>query len=180
MSCLGDFVRLDAADLERIRTGPDDAYAVLCALEHPEKLDLDRAWQRLGVLLDAAGLPVNPITAGTPFPDEDSAWGENADSRSLTPGEVSRAAAGLRQTSFADLEAHLPAVLAAEDWVHLDDDPASPTFMTPIPLEQSGPVVIPEETVRDITVSLAARYVELVAFFEEAATREQCTVFWAA
>ena len=26
----------------------------------------------------------------------------------------------------------------------------------------------------------SARYVELVAFFEEAATREQCTVFWAA
>jgi hypothetical protein len=50
--------------------------------------------------------------------------------------------------------------------------------MSAIPLEQ--PVVIPEEAVRNIRLSLAARYPGLVAFFEEAAAREQCTVFWAA
>ncbi|MET8147902.1 DUF1877 family protein [Actinoplanes sp. NPDC049668] len=180
MSSLGDFVRLDATTLEHIRTGPDDAYDVLSALEPPEKLELDGAWRRLGALLDAVGLPLNPITAGALFPDEHSAWGQNLDSRSLTPDEVDRAAAGLRQTSFADLEAHLPVVLAAEDWVYFDDNPESPTFMTPIPREQSSPVVIPEETVRNISLTLARSFVALVAFFDEASTKAQSTVFWAA
>jgi hypothetical protein len=48
--------------------------------------------------------------------------------------------------------------------------------MEPLP----GPVIIPEETIRDISMVLAARYAELVPLLREAAANGQAVIFWAA
>jgi hypothetical protein len=71
-------------------------------------------------------------------------------------------------------------VLAAEDLRYVDDDIDSPTFGLSLPIEETGPVVLSEETVRNIRTVLAARYQALVPYLQESAAEGKALVFWAA
>jgi hypothetical protein len=153
MSSLGDLIRLDPATLAELRTDPK-AYLYLCETDPPQKLELDKAWRRLAALLDTAGLSINPITGGAPFPDEQNAWD---DAYWLTPQQVAEAAAELTRTPFAHLEPGLAAALLAEGWLELDD----------ALLEHSR-------------IGLTARYAAIVPFFQETAADGLAMVFWAA
>ncbi|WP_027343093.1 DUF1877 family protein [Hamadaea tsunoensis] len=157
MSVLGDIARVSTTELERLRFD-SDAYGYLSGAQVP-KVDLDRYWDCLRFVMDAAGFPVNPI-GGRPYPDEASAWGDgtpNSSSCTRTPDEVRLAAASLAATPFAALTKYLPAANAAAlypsnyDWTSL----ATRT-------------------------NTARHYGALVAFFQQAAADGQSTVFWAA
>lgn len=159
MSVLGDFVRMEPDQLEEIRSTPEDAYDRLTFFDPACKLDLDRAWSRLAFVMDAAGFPLNPITAGRLFPDVDSAWGAELDSRSLNADQVATASAFLRHTPFEVLAPYVPAAYAAEGRINTDPGP---------------------EILAAVHDQLASRYRALVEFFDAAAREGQCTVFWAA
>lgn len=180
MSVLGDFVRLDPQLLEQIRATPRDAYARLSDFDEASRLDLDRAWRRLAALMAAARFPINPIAAGSAFPDERTSWGAEADSRSLTVPEVAQAAAHLNQIPFDVLKPHLRSVLEAEDGVYVNLDPTSPRYLEPPPPEEAARIRVPDERLRDIEFLLAEHYQALVTFFDVAAKNGECTVFWAA
>ncbi|MGC5332466.1 DUF1877 family protein [Micromonospora sp. DT62] len=166
MSVLGDFARLSPEQLEEFRTMPSvDAYSQLADFDEPGcRLDLDRTWSRLAFLIDAAHLPINPITVGSFFPDERTAWGQDGDSRSLTPEQVAQAAVHLMSTPFDVLAPHVRAALTAE-------------YRGPLNRKQSRYV---SDILPWITEHLAAHYRALVEFFDAAARNNQCTVFWAA
>lgn len=162
MSVLGDLARLDPDLLEELRAAPDEAYGHLLDMAPEYRLDLDRDWVVLSFLMDAAEFPLNPVTAGDPFPDQDTAWGARGDcplSRSLAPSDVARAADLLHGTPFDLLEPHLPAALAVHNRLG---------------------VPLTTERVENIRRLLAQRYGALVTFFGSAAKNGQCTVFWAA
>lgn len=180
MSVLGEFVRLDPELLEEIRAHPQAAYVRLSGWQEVARLDLGRAWKRLGALMDAAHFPINPINTGSFYPDERTSWGAQLDSRSLTAEEVTRAAAHLSRTPFDVLKPHLRQVLEEEDGILVNLDPASPRYLEPLSPEEAAQLRIPDERVRDIELNLAEGYEALVAFFDTAAKNGQCTVFWAA
>jgi hypothetical protein len=48
-------------------------------------------WDGLAALVDTAHFPINPIAAGSLYPDERTSWGADADSRSLTVEKVGQA-----------------------------------------------------------------------------------------
>ncbi|MEO3744460.1 DUF1877 family protein [Plantactinospora sp. B5E13] len=162
MSVLGDLVRLDPELLEELRSVPGEAYDRLLEMDPEYRVDLDRDWAVLSFLMRTAGFPLDPMTAGQAFPDEDTAWGAGDDyplSRSLTPPEVAQIADRLNRTSFDVLAPHLPAALAAND--------------------RSG-VPLTAERLDGIGRLVGQRYAALVTFFDIAAKNAQCTVFWAA
>jgi hypothetical protein len=166
---------MPVALLEEIRATPEDAYARVLAL--PDMLDLDRAWQRLAALMDAAKFPLNPITAGELFPDERHSFGRDGDSRALSPEQVAAAAAHLIKTPFSELAPHLRPLLDAEPRFPLPD-PRAPLLEPLAPLDPES-YRVDEETERAIRKTLEKSYSELVSFFREAAERGECTVFWA-
>ncbi|WP_406045728.1 hypothetical protein OG799_15370 [Micromonospora sp. NBC_00898] len=130
--------------------------------------------------MDAAHFPINPVTAGSLYPDERTSWGARADSRSLTVEEVARAAAHLSQTPFDVLRPQLRQVLEEEEGILVNLDPASPHYLEPLSPEEAAQVRMSDVTVRNIELILADRYEALVVFFDAAAGAGQCTVFWAA
>lgn len=156
MSVLGDIARVSPVELDRLRSAPD-TYGYL-SREVPT-CDLDRYWDCLRFVMDAAAFQVNPI-GGRPYPDERSAWGHgmpHTNSCALTVDEVRQAATQLAATPFPALAVHL----AASDTVALYPDNydwASPTIQN----------------------NAADYYRTLVTFFQEAVAAGQCTVFWAA
>jgi hypothetical protein len=157
MSVLGDVARVSPAELERLRTDRH-RYDYLSGPDVP-KVDLDRYWDVLRFLMDAAGFSVNPI-GGEPYPDEMSAWGHgmpHSISCALGPDEVRHAAALLAATPFSALEAHLAAANAEVEY--------------PMGRDWTEP---------DRWSTAADFYRMLGAFFQEAAAAGQCTVFWAA
>jgi hypothetical protein len=175
VSWLGEFRRVSAVLLEEIRATPEEAYDRVAILD--DMLDLDRAWQRLAALMDRAEFPLNPITAGTPYPDERHAFGRDADSRALTTEQVAAAAEHLSLTAFAVLGAHLRPLLDAEAWIPIPD-PNAPMLGVSPPAEVDT-YQVSAETERAIRSTLAASYAEMVTFFAVAAEEGQCTVFWA-
>ncbi|MFI0796690.1 DUF1877 family protein [Micromonospora rubida] len=179
---LGDFVRLDPELLAQIRSTPTQAYDRLTRFPESSRLDLGTAWQRLVALMDTARFPINPVAAGSIFPDERTSWGAEADSRVLAAEEVAQASAHLNQTPFEVLVPHLQQILKDEDkiLVNLDPTPGSPHYLKPLSPEEAAQWRISDEALRNIELVLADRYEALVAFFDTAANHGQCTVFWAA
>ncbi|MEV4825293.1 DUF1877 family protein [Micromonospora sp. NPDC049274] len=177
---LGDFVRLDPETLARLRETPLEAYHQLTTCPNASRLDLDSMWERLSALMDAAHFPINPIAAGSPYPDESTAWGAEGDSRCLTAEEVAQAALHLRQSPFDILKPHLRQVLEAKAGALVNLDPDSPRYLQPLSPEEAEQVRMSDERFRDIQLVLVDDYEALVAFFDVAARGGQCTVFWAA
>ncbi|MFI6823196.1 hypothetical protein ACIBJE_19885 [Micromonospora sp. NPDC050187] len=70
--------------------------------------------EQLAFLMDAAHFPINPITTGSLFPDEQTAWSRDGDSHSLIPEQVAQVAAHLKSTPFDVLAPHVRAALTAE------------------------------------------------------------------
>ncbi|MCX5069982.1 YfbM family protein [Micromonospora lupini] len=180
MSILGDFARLDPETLAWLRRHPIKAYHQLTALPDASRLDLGPMWARLSALMDAGRFPINPIAAGSPYPDEHTAWGAEGDSRCLMAEEVAQSALYLSQTPFDILKPHLRQVLEAKAATLVNLDPDSPRYLEPLSPEEAEQVHMSDERVRDIQLVLANRYEALVAFFDVAAESGQCTVFWAA
>ncbi|MDI6103851.1 DUF1877 family protein [Actinoplanes sp. NEAU-A12] len=173
MSLLGEFRRLPADLLEEIRATPRDAYDRLADLD--DMLDLDRSWERLAKLIDRTGFPLNPITAGTPFPDEHHAFGRAGGSRALTIEEVAAAAERLSQVPFDVLQANLRPLLETE--------PISPqsfeSQMLGWPFDPRLDVNrLKAEREQAVRITLAGSYSDLVRFFCVAAEKQDCTVFW--
>ncbi|MGC4759618.1 hypothetical protein [Micromonospora trifolii] len=129
---LGDFARLDPETLARLRDTPIEAYRQLTTLPDASRLNLDSAYARLTDLMNAAHFPINPIAAGSPYPDERTAWGAEGDSRCLAVDEVTQAARHLSRTPFNVLKPHLRQVLEAEKGVLVDLDPGSPRYLEPL------------------------------------------------
>jgi hypothetical protein len=177
---LGDFARLDPETMVPLRRTPIKAYHQLIAFPDASRLDLGTMWARLSALMDAAHFPINPIAAGSPYPDERTAWGAEGDSRCLTAEEVAQAALHLSQTPFDILKPHLRQVLEAKAGSLVNLDPDSPRYLEPLSPEEAEQVRVSDERFRDIQLVLADRYEALVAFFETAAESGHCTVFWAA
>ncbi|WP_406062946.1 DUF1877 family protein [Micromonospora sp. NBC_00860] len=180
MSVLGDFVRLDPETLTQLRSTPVEAYERLTLFPEAARLDLGQAWRRLAALMDAAHFPINPITAGSLYPDERHAWGAQADSRCLGVEEVSRSSLHLSRTPFDVLTPHLRQILEEEQGILVDLDPASPQYLEPLSAEMAADGPMSNEEIHNIQLVLADRYEALVAFFGAAAKGGQCTVFWAA
>ena len=169
MSVLGEYRRLTPEALAEHRADPGRAYERI--VELGDELDLDRSWARLAALLELAEFPVNPVTGGSPFPDEQSTW----DARALDAGQVATAAAHLRRTPFEVLGRHLRPLLDGEDWRVLPPQPLIDLSWEELPRCRAD-----EATELAIRQTLAAAYDSLVRYFGEAAERGQCTVFWAA
>ncbi|MEU7921082.1 DUF1877 family protein [Micromonospora zamorensis] len=180
MSKLGEFARLDPETLAWLRGTPVEAYRQLTTFPDASRLDLGSAWARLTALMDAAHFSINPIAAGSPYPDEGTAWGAEGDSRCLTVEEVAQAARHLSRTPFEVLKPYLRQVLEAGKGAWVDLDPDSPRYLKPLSPEEAEQVRMSDETLRSIQLVLADRYEALVAFFDVAAKSGQCTVFWAA
>lgn len=168
MSQLGEFRRLSPEMLEELRPHSGlEAYDRVARLD--DMLDLDRAWRWLAALADRAAFPVNPITAGVPFPDERRAWGNEVASRLLDPERVAAAAAHLANTPFEILETHLRPLLDFEAQAPVPGQP---------PNADAEVVRVDEEREQAIRNTLARSYDEMVSFFESAAKAGQCTIFW--
>ncbi|WP_431896774.1 DUF1877 family protein [Micromonospora haikouensis] len=180
MSVLGEFVRLDPELLGQVRSTPTQAYDRLSRFSESSRLDLGQAWQRLAALMDAARFPLNPVSAGSVFPDECTSWGAEADSRVLTAKEVAQASAHLNQAPFEVLMPHLRQVVEGEEGILVNLDPGSPHYLEPLSPEEAAKWRVPDERLRTIAPFLADRYEALVAFFDVAAKSAQCVVFWAA
>ena len=172
MSVLGDFVRLSPALLEEIRAVPETAYLRMTGeFGAPERLELDWEWRPYAGLFDAAGFPLNPVSSGSPYPDERSAFGAEGDAHSLSVLEVVQAADLLSRTPFEVLEVHLRAVLEDQATVTIDYDYTSPGYHQPLAPEKVVRPHLPDDLVHDRRVQLAERYGYLVAFFRAAADR---------
>ncbi|MFI6823200.1 DUF1877 family protein [Micromonospora sp. NPDC050187] len=158
VSLLGESVRLSMDHLEELRRLPSsDSYRQLTEFDAAYCIDLDRFWKRLAPLMDAAAFPVNPITGGSPFPDERRAWTKGPVARWLSVQEVALVAGHLNRTSYDVLVSHIRAVLEAGSSSYVDD-----------------------EWVAEVETLLAEPYRELVDFYKAAAIHGQCTIFWAA
>ncbi|GLY23724.1 hypothetical protein Misp04_34560 [Micromonospora sp. NBRC 101691] len=181
MSVLGESVRLSAEHLEELRRlSSIDAFWRLTKFEPTCRIDLDRFWKRLAPLMDAVAFPINPITGGSPFPDELRAWTEGCGSWWLSVQEVAVVARCLGRTSYEVLTPHIRAVLEAEDVVYADLDVDSPNYGKLLPPEEASRMRVTDETVAAVEELLVEPYRELVEFFEAAASHGQCTIFWAA
>jgi hypothetical protein len=165
LSSLGEFRRMSPETFEDIRSEPPAAYERVRDLE--ESLDVEGDWKRLAALMDLAGFPVNPMTGGEVFPDENWTWGGNGDARTLTAEQVAAVAERLAATSFEQLEPHLAGIFE-HGWTspHPDGD------VDPLPTDDSGR----PEAVRG---RLAAAWAELTGYFTKAAAAGHRTVFWA-
>lgn len=156
MSILGDIARVDPQELEALRSGDTPAYSALANSEHIASLDLDRAWDILRFLLDAVKIPANPISGGYLYPDEESAWGYNGNSRVLPVEQVRQAAHFLRSTPFETVREHFASASEARLYAgHWLDSPAAGQ-------------------------RIEGYYAALADFCTQAADAGQCTIFWAA
>ncbi|WP_327027816.1 hypothetical protein OG989_18810 [Micromonospora sp. NBC_01740] len=181
MGVQAEFVRLDADLLNDIRQlASIDAYRQLTDFDPIYCLDLDRAWRRLAPLMAAASFPINPITDGSPFPDEQRAWREGPGSRWLGVQDVALAAAHLSRTPYSVLAPLVRSVVEAEEGVHVNLDVESPDYGKPLSPDEASRIVVGEEVVRELTELLAEPYRDLCKFFDLAALDGQCTIFWAA
>jgi hypothetical protein len=158
MSVEGEFARLTPQLLEEVRAAPAGAYDRVTRMPAGDWLDLERSFGGLAILLEAEGVPVNPITAGAAFPDEQHAWGTTLRSRSLTAAEVAQAAASLREVPFARLERHR-------------------YFLA---VRENARRPIDEQALDNRMARLGEFYPSLAAFFAGAAERGLCTIFWTA
>ena len=159
MSVEGDFASLTAERLEEIRATPAEAYdLVLGGVGCVGHLDIERSYRGLAILMEADGFPVNPITGGTPFPDDRHNWGTTIESRSLTVAEVARAADTLLATPYSQLERHRYPLALGEE------------FSRPID----------EDFLDSRLTRLGQFYPLLAAFFADTAERGLCTIFWTA
>jgi hypothetical protein len=156
MSIEGEFRRMPASVLDDIRARPEEAYHRV--IRSGVRLELERSWERMAGLLDRARFPVNPVTAGEVFPDEDHAFGREFDSRMLTADQVAAVAEHLAATPFEAVAEHVRPLLDTERWEHGSVDPET------------------EQAIRD---RLAGFYRQMTAFFGAAAEQRECTVFWA-
>jgi hypothetical protein len=180
MSVLGDVIRLPTSRLEGIRADPSRAYDEVTRFWQPERVELDWEWKPFGTLFEAAGFFVNPFRSGTLFPDEETAFGANGDSRSLDPNQVVEVAARLERTSFASLTPLLRTILVEWRTIRIDNEFQSPTYRQPLPPSRIVPAVIPDERFETYRVQLASRYEELTTFYRVASRNNECTIFWAA
>jgi hypothetical protein len=155
MSTLGSLARVSPELLERLRAPEENPYAVLS--DHEEQIDLDRYWDVLRFVLDAAGVPINPMRSGRLYPSAESAWGgHGGDSCLLTVEEVRRVSEFLDARPFSDIALHLRAAVNAPLYGNKQWDRP------------------------DIRDRIEHLYQEMVALFRDAAASGECTVFWAA
>jgi len=155
MSILGSLVRVPPGLVEELRAPGADPYGVLS--EHETQIDLDRYWDVLRFLLDAAGVPVNPMRSGRLYPSAEEAWGHDGDSCLLTVEEVRDVSDFLESTPFLAVAVHLRAATQVE--------------LYPMNREWDSPAM--HERV-------AGFYEETTVLFREAAAAGECMVFFAA
>lgn len=180
MSALGDLIRLPLARRERIRLNPSGAYDEVSTFWPPERLELDWEWKPFGILFDAAGFSVNPFRSGALFPDPETAFGADCDSRTLDPSQVAEVADLLTQMSFEVLCALLRDALVEWCTVRVDHDFGSPTYGQALSPHQVVPAAISDAETEKYRVRLAGPYADLATFYRAAARDNECTVFWAA
>jgi hypothetical protein len=154
MSYLGSLVRVSPQRLDELRSPGSEAYKVLC--EHETQIDLDKSWDGLRFLLDAVGVPVNPMRSGRPYPSAELAWGYDGNSCLLTVEEVRQVWHFLETKPFRDIAIHLPAATEAQLYPGRQWD---------------------EPSTREM---IECQYEELAELFRDAAAAGECTVFWAA
>jgi hypothetical protein len=111
MSMIGNYLRVSAAELERLVADPSDIQDVLYPedgeAEHPEgrHLDIDKSWHAIQFLLTGEpweGEPPlgNVVMGGTELGEEDVGYGP---ARGLTPAEVKSVSAALGEISGEQL-----------------------------------------------------------------------------
>lgn len=154
MSILGSLARVSPDLVEELRSPAARPYDVLS--EHETQVDLDRFWDVLGFLLDAAGAPVNPMRSGRLYPSAEGAWGYDGNSCLLTVEEVRQVWHFLESTPFSAVAIHLGAAKDASLYPDRDWDRSIARYR----VERS--------------------YDEMVELVREAATAGECTIFWAA
>ncbi len=103
MGMIGAYARMTPGELDRALKDPEWAVQRIEDLEestYPGQdsaatdryVDIDKAWNGIWFLLNAAGAPVDVVGGGTPLSDEDLGYGP---ARRLSPDEVGLAAASL-------------------------------------------------------------------------------------
>jgi hypothetical protein len=137
MSMIGEYARVTRAELDRALREPEWALEYVEELEEgyhhrhdsvgaDRMIDIDKAWNGIWYLLNAAGAgPVDPVAGGVQLSDDD--WGYGPP-RYLTPDEVAEAVAHLSTTPWETLAKHFdPARMDDEGiypliWVRDGDD----------------------------------------------------------
>jgi Domain of unknown function (DUF1877) len=122
---VGAYARVTQDELDRALGDPDWASGYLGDLEEsdypgeePEgsrrTFDVDKAWNGIGFLLNAAGGgPVDVVTGGAPLSADDLGYGP---ARFLTPAQVGEGARHLGAMRWEQLAGHFdPARMSAED-----------------------------------------------------------------
>jgi hypothetical protein len=179
VSELGDLVRLPPALSAEIASVPDAAYERMTnGFGAPERLELDWQWKPFGALMETAGFPVNPFRSGELFPNEETAFGADGDSRVLSVGQVATVARVLQRTPFDVLGAHLREYLEDEATAKTVMDYRSPDYRKPLPPEQWIRSEVEEDVVRDRYGQLDESYRDLTDFYRVAAANGEQTVFW--
>ncbi|GIE85509.1 DUF1877 family protein [Actinoplanes regularis] len=155
MSILGSLARVSPELLEQLRAPDAQPYAVLS--DHETQIDLDRYWDVLRFLLDAGGVPINPMRSGRLYPSVERAWGgPDGDSCLLAVEEARQVSEFLDARPFSDLAIHLRAAGEAPLYGNKQWDRP------------------------DIRDRVELLYEEMVQLFRDAADAGECTVFWAA
>jgi hypothetical protein len=125
VAMVGAYARVTQDELDRGLADPDWAYEYLGELEESDyrgddpagsgrTFDVDKAWNGIGYLLNAAGSgPVDVVTGGEPVSTEDLGYGP---ARFLTPAQVGEGARYLAAMRWELLARHFdPAQLNADD-----------------------------------------------------------------
>jgi len=123
MGMIGAYARITTAQLSQALQDPRwaaDHLAELAENTYPAQdsaatdrfVDVDKAWNGIWFLLNAAGSPIDVVAGGAPVSDEDLGYGP---ARYLTPGEVAAAASYLQAMPWQQLASHFdPAQMTAD------------------------------------------------------------------
>lgn len=112
MSMIGEYLRLEPGDLQRVMSDPDAAYEWIEDLDDardPRRFDTDKAWHALAFVLERAGVPDAVVYGEDEIPGADD-WGYGPP-RSLRPARVRELSDLLQQLKPAEA---VTAVAAAE------------------------------------------------------------------
>lgn len=153
MSILGSLARVSPGLVEELRSPAAQPYDVLS--EHETQIDLEKDWDVLRFLLDAAGAPFNPMRSGRLYPSAERAWGYDPNSCLLTVEEVRQVGHFLDTTPFSAVEVHLSAAKNASLYPDRDWERPIDRYW----VERS--------------------YDAMVELVREAAAAGDCTIFWA-